>query len=54
MLGFVGLVLSIIPVVILSKGEQIRKRSPFMREAGMDARNGEDSNVGADNKQQAV
>lgn len=36
LLGFVGLVLSLAPVLILWRGEEIRKRSPFMREATFD------------------
>lgn len=34
LLGFVGLALSVVPVVLVIKGRQIRARSPFMREAG--------------------
>ena len=37
LLGFVGLALSFVPVVLVFKGEEIRKRSPFMREAGDDS-----------------
>ncbi|KAK6600063.1 major facilitator superfamily transporter [Botrytis cinerea] len=33
LLGFVALVLSLAPVLLLVKGEEIRKRSPFMKEA---------------------
>lgn len=36
LLGFIGLVLSLAPVLILMRGEDIRKRSPFMREATYD------------------
>ncbi|EON62309.1 hypothetical protein W97_01530 [Coniosporium apollinis CBS 100218] len=35
-LGFLALVLSFAPVVLMVWGPQIRKRSPFMREAGQD------------------
>lgn len=35
LLGFVGLALSCIPVVLILYGRQIRERSPFMREAGL-------------------
>ncbi|KAL0263160.1 hypothetical protein SLS55_002137 [Diplodia seriata] len=37
LLGFVGLALSVAPVLLLLKGEEIRRRSPFMREATFDA-----------------
>ncbi|RAL61083.1 hypothetical protein DID88_010424 [Monilinia fructigena] len=33
LLGFVALVLSLAPVLLLVKGEEIRERSPFMKEA---------------------
>ncbi|KAJ9639541.1 hypothetical protein H2199_006576 [Coniosporium tulheliwenetii] len=33
LLGFIGLVLSLAPVVLLWKGPQIRRRSPFMNES---------------------
>lgn len=33
LLGFIGLVLSMAPVLLLMKGPQIREKSPFMREA---------------------
>lgn len=36
LLGFIGLALSIVPVVLLFKGESIRASSPFMREASYD------------------
>lgn len=36
LLGFIGLALSFVPVVLLFKGPKIRARSPFMREAGHD------------------
>lgn len=36
LLGFVALVLSVAPVLILVRGEEIRRRSPFMREATFD------------------
>ncbi|KAL1643906.1 hypothetical protein SLS58_004580 [Diplodia intermedia] len=36
LLGFVGLALSVAPVLLLVKGEEIRRRSPFMREATFD------------------
>ncbi|KAF2144144.1 uncharacterized protein K452DRAFT_246347 [Aplosporella prunicola CBS 121167] len=36
LLGFIGLVLSLAPVLLLFRGEEIRKRSPFMRESTFD------------------
>ncbi|PYH94887.1 MFS general substrate transporter, partial [Aspergillus ellipticus CBS 707.79] len=33
LLGFVGIALSVVPVVLIWKGPEIRRRSPFMREA---------------------
>lgn len=36
LLGFVALVLTLAPVVLIVKGETIRKRSPFMRESTFD------------------
>ncbi|KKK17681.1 hypothetical protein P175DRAFT_0438461 [Aspergillus ochraceoroseus IBT 24754] len=33
LLGFIGLALSVVPVVLVIKGPAIRRRSPFMREA---------------------
>lgn len=36
LLGFVGLALSLVPVVLLIKGRQIRAKSPFMSEAMFD------------------
>jgi len=36
LLGFIGAVLSIVPVVLVIKGPSIRKRSPFMLEATYD------------------
>lgn len=36
LLGFIGLALSIVPVVLLVRGQKIRAASPFMREAGFD------------------
>lgn len=36
LLGFIGLALSVAPVVLLFKGPAIRARSPSMREAGYD------------------
>lgn len=33
LLGFIGLVLSAVPIVLVLKGKEIRKRSPFMLEA---------------------
>ncbi|KAI4662448.1 uncharacterized protein J4E79_004738 [Alternaria viburni] len=38
LLGFVGLALSLVPVVLLLKGRQIRAKSPFMSEATFDDR----------------
>jgi hypothetical protein len=36
LLGFIGLVLSAVPVLLLLKGEAIRARSPFMLDAAFD------------------
>lgn len=36
LLGFVGLALSAVPVVLLFKGREIRQRSPFMLDATFD------------------
>lgn len=36
LLGCIGLILSAVPVVLVVKGEEIRKRSPFMLEASYD------------------
>ncbi|KAI2945115.1 hypothetical protein CBS147321_4053 [Aspergillus niger] len=33
LLGFIGLALSVVPVVLVWKGPEIRRRSPFMRES---------------------
>ncbi|KAL5364455.1 major facilitator superfamily domain-containing protein [Aspergillus floccosus] len=33
LLGFIGLALSVVPVVLVIKGPEIRRRSPFMRES---------------------
>ncbi|OJJ84498.1 putative MFS multidrug transporter [Aspergillus glaucus CBS 516.65] len=33
LLGFIGIALSLVPVVLVLKGPEIRRRSPFMREA---------------------
>ncbi|CAG8944416.1 unnamed protein product [Penicillium salamii] len=33
LLGFVGIALSVVPVVLVLKGPEIRRRSPFMRES---------------------
>lgn len=37
LLGFIGLALSAVPVVLVLKGPSIRRRSPFMREAMWDS-----------------
>ncbi|KAJ5081078.1 hypothetical protein N7456_013316 [Penicillium angulare] len=37
LLGFVGVILSVVPVVLVLKGPDIRRRSPFMRESMFDA-----------------
>lgn len=44
LLGFVGLALSIVPVVLLFKGEEIRSKSPFMLDSTFDG--GDDENQG--------
>ena len=36
LLGFIGLVLSVVPAILLSKGEAIRAKSPFMLDATFD------------------
>ncbi|KZF22902.1 MFS general substrate transporter [Xylona heveae TC161] len=40
LLGFIGLVLSLAPVLLFFKGEEIRQRSPFMSEATFDEAEG--------------
>jgi MFS family permease len=42
LLGFVGAVLSLVPIVLLIKGRQIRAKSPFMSEATFDAEEADD------------
>ncbi|KAF3391668.1 hypothetical protein F1880_007941 [Penicillium rolfsii] len=37
LLGFVGVALSVVPVVLVLKGPEIRRRSPFMRESMFDS-----------------
>lgn len=44
LLGFIGLALSIVPVVLVLKGPAIRRRSPFMRESSWGAGEVDDSN----------
>jgi len=41
LLGFVGLALSVVPVVLLFKGKEIRARSPFMLDSTFDSDEGE-------------
>jgi MFS family permease len=41
LLGFVGLALSVVPVVLLFKGREIRARSPFMLDSTFDSDEGE-------------
>lgn len=41
LLGFVGLALSVVPVVLLFKGREIRARSPFMLDSTFDREEGE-------------
>ncbi|KAI4711901.1 hypothetical protein J4E89_003344 [Alternaria sp. Ai002NY15] len=48
LLGFVGLALSLVPVVLLLKGREIRKKSPFMSEATFD--DGDDDEAVDDGK----
>jgi hypothetical protein len=36
LLGFIGVALSIVPVVLVLKGPEIRQRSPFMQESTFD------------------
>ncbi|KAJ5404550.1 hypothetical protein N7509_004421 [Penicillium cosmopolitanum] len=43
LLGFVGVALSVVPVVLVLKGPEIRRRSPFMRESMFDPEHLEDS-----------
>lgn len=42
-MGFIGLVLTVAPVILVWRGEEIRRRSPFMRESrfGEETRGGE-------------
>jgi MFS family permease len=49
LLGFVGLALSVVPVVLVLYGERIRARSPFMKEASLSS-NGE-NDVGERDKE---
>ena len=51
LLGFVGLALSLVPVVLLMKGRQIRAKSPFMSEATFD--DGDDDQGADDDKNSA-
>ena len=44
LLGFVGLALSLVPVVLLFKGQEIRAKSPFMLDSTFDE--GEEREVG--------
>ncbi|KAH6872585.1 MFS multidrug transporter-like protein [Alternaria rosae] len=46
LLGFVGLALSLVPVVLLLKGRQIRAKSPFMSEATFDDGDDEEADDG--------
>lgn len=41
LLGFVGLALSVVPVVLLFKGKEIRAKSPFMLDSTFDDDEGE-------------
>ncbi|CAI7577485.1 unnamed protein product [Penicillium manginii] len=45
LLGFVGVALSVVPVVLVLKGPEIRRRSPFMRESMFDPEHLEDSST---------
>jgi MFS family permease len=42
LVGFIGLALSIVPVILLMKGEEIRAKSPFMLESTYDQGEGEE------------
>ena len=42
LLGFIGLLLSVVPIVLLVKGESIRARSPFMLDSVYDEEEAED------------
>lgn len=42
LLGFIGLIMSLVPIVLLLKGEAIRARSPFMLDATYDEEEGEE------------
>lgn len=56
LLGFVGIALSLVPMVLVIKGPEIRRRSPFMREASWssgggdekEAQDGQDGQAGQD------
>lgn len=50
LLGFVGVALSFVPVVLVLKGPDIRRRSPFMRESMFDPDNLEDISSEGDRK----
>ncbi|KAJ5085065.1 hypothetical protein N7532_009836 [Penicillium argentinense] len=50
LLGLVGVVLSVVPVVLVLKGPDIRRRSPFMRESMFDTSHLEDVSSDGDQK----
>lgn len=45
LLGFIGVALSVVPCVLVLKGPEIRRRSPFMHEATYDDEVDEEKNV---------
>ncbi|KAI5298682.1 hypothetical protein KEM55_003083, partial [Ascosphaera atra] len=54
LLGFIGLALSVVPCVLVWKGPDIRRRSPFMREAMYHDSPGAQNQLGGANQQQDV
>lgn len=54
LLGFIALVLSVVPCVLVWKGSQIRKRSPFMREASFAEESEDESQYGGEQDGQAA
>jgi hypothetical protein len=50
LLGFVGLLLTCVPIVLLIQGPAIRRRSPFMREAMYDGGEEDEKNVNDDGR----
>jgi hypothetical protein len=45
LLGFIALALTLAPVILIVKGEKIRRRSSFMKEATFSKEEGKDENL---------